>query len=118
MASLEFGIWKNTTSPEHIPFIVAYTLIHWVFYFKRQSSGYGFPFDRPYLFFYRRLQITHRLLGEVMDVHLRGLAKDNKPFLQIYRAFEKAVEGKRLNDLAANLDGGPKYLISSVLPCV
>lgn len=104
MASLESGIWKNTTSPEHIPLIVAYTLIHWVFDYKRQSSGYGFPFDRPYLDFYRRLQIAHRLLGEIMDVHLRGLAKDNKPFLQIYRAFEKVVEDKRLNDLAANLE--------------
>ena len=104
MASLESGIWKDTTSPEHIPLIMAYTLIHWVFDYKRQSSGYGFPFDRPYLDFYRRLQIAHRLLGEIMDVHLRGLAKDNKPFLQIYRAFEKVVEDKRLNNLAANLE--------------
>ena len=103
MASLESGAWQ-TTSLEHIPLITAYALIHWVFEYPRQSSGYGFPFDRPHLDFYRRIQKVHRLLGEIMDVHLRGLVKDNKPFFQVYRTLKKAVEDKRLNDLAASLE--------------
>jgi hypothetical protein len=103
MASLESGAWQ-TTSVEHIPLITTYTLIHWVFDYPRQSRGYGFPFDRPHLDFYQRLQKVHRLLGEIMDVHLRGLLKDNKPFFQLYRTFKKAVEDKALNDLAASLE--------------
>ena len=103
MASLESGAWQ-TTSLEQIPLITTYTLIHWVFEYPRQSHGYGFPFDRPHLDFYRRLQKVHRLLGEIMDVHLRSTVKDNKPFFQFYRTFKDVVEDKRLNDLAASLE--------------
>jgi hypothetical protein len=80
-ASLESGKWQ-ATSLEHIPLITTYALIHWVFDSPRQSNGYGFPFDRLHLDFYRRLQKVHRLLEEIMDVHLRGQVKDNKPFFR------------------------------------
>ena len=103
MASLESGSWQ-ATSFEHIPLITAYSLIQWVFEYHRQSNGYGFPFDRPYLDFYRRLQKVHQLLAQIMDVHLRGIVKDNKPFFQIYRTFKQVVEDKRLNDLASSLE--------------
>ena len=103
MASIESGILQ-TTSDEHTPLITTYTLLKWVFEYPRQSSGYGFPFDRPSLDFYRRVQKVHRLLEEIMDVQLSGFAKDNKPFFQIYRTFKKAVEDSRLNDLAATLE--------------
>ena len=102
MVSLECGAWQ-TTSFESIPLITTYALIHWVFAYSSQSAGYGFPFDRPYLDFYRRLQQIHRLLAEIMGVHLRGIDKDNKPFVQIYKALTEAVEDQRLNDLADSL---------------
>ena len=104
MASLTFGAWRQVTSVEQIPLIVTYVLLHWVFDYTRQSDGYGFPFDRPHLDFYRRLQEVHRVLEEIMDVHLRGISKDNKPFFQIYKTFRKAVEDKQLNDLAASIE--------------
>ncbi len=103
MASLKSGVWQ-TSCLEHIPLITTYALIHWVFEYPRQSNGYGFPFDRPYLDFYRRLQKAHQVLGEIKDVHLRDQIKDNKPFFQIFRAFKETVEDKRLNDLAASLE--------------
>jgi len=103
MASLESGACQ-TTSVEHIPLIATYTLIHWVFEYPRQSGGYGFPFDRTHLDFYRRLQKVHRLMRKIMNVHLRDQIKDNKPFFQVYRAFKNAVEDERLNKLAANLE--------------
>jgi hypothetical protein len=103
MVSLESGEWQ-ATSFEHIPLITTYALIQWVFEYPRQSSGYGFPFDRPHLDFYRRLQNAHRLLEKIMNVRLRGKIKDNKPFFKIYWTFKKVVEDKQLNDLAINLE--------------
>jgi hypothetical protein len=103
MASIESGSWQ-TTSFENIPLITAYALIQWVFEYPRQSSGYGFPFDRPHLDFYRRLQNAHQLMEKIMNVHLRGNVKDNKPFFQIYRTFKDVVEDKQLNELAASLE--------------
>ncbi len=62
IASLKSGVWQ-TSSLENIPLITTYALIHWIFDYPRQSSGYGFPFDRPYLDFYRRLQKAHQVLS-------------------------------------------------------
>jgi len=103
MESLESGTWQ-TTSFENIPLITTYALIQWVFEYPRLSNGYGVPFDRPHLDFYRRLQKAHRLLAKIMDIHLRGNIKDNKPFYQIYRTFKEVVEDKQLNELASSLE--------------
>lgn len=103
IASLESGNWQARNF-EDIPLIVTYTLIHWVFEYPHQSDGYGFPFDRPHLDFYRRLQKVHQLLGQIMDIHLSNSAKANQPFFQVYRAFTKTVEDMRLNELAKSLE--------------
>jgi len=84
--------------------LTTYALIHWVFDYPHQSDGYGFPFDRPYLDFYRRLQKIHRLLGEIIEVHLSSASNDDKPYFQVYKTFIEAVEDKRLNALAASLE--------------
>lgn len=89
---------------EHIPMILTYALIHWIFEYPKQSSGYGFPFDRPYLDFYRRLQHAHGLLGQIMDIKLSDSANDNKPFYQLYKILINVVEDKRLRDLAKDLE--------------
>lgn len=102
---MESGVWPNPAPKvEHFPLVTAYALIHWIFQYDSQSQGYGFPFDRPHLDFYRRLQKVHLLLEEIMNVHLREKTKDNKPFLQIYKALKEVAEDKRLNDLAASLE--------------
>lgn len=103
VSSLKSGTWQ-TTSCEPVPLIMAYALIQWVFAYPRQSNGYGFPFDRPHLDFFRRLQTAHRLLEQIMAVRLRGIVKDNKPYCLVYKALTEAVNDKRLNDLAASLE--------------
>lgn len=103
LASIESSVWQTTSSGD-IPLLTTYALIHWVFDYPHQSDGYGFPFDRPYLDFYRRLQKVHRLLGEIIEVHLSGASNDDKPYFQVYKTFIEAVEDKRLNALAASLE--------------
>ena len=101
--SIDNGICQRT-SLEHIPLVTAYALIQWAFESPCQSQGYGFPFDRPHLDFYRRLQEVHRTLGGIIDIHLRDQVKDNKPFIQLYRLLNNAVEDKRLNELASSME--------------
>jgi len=57
-----------------------------------------------FLNFFRRLQTAHRLIEEIMDVHLRSIAKDNKPFYQVYKVLNGAVKDKQLNELAVTLE--------------
>jgi len=103
MASIDSGTWKSS-SLEHFPLITVYVLINWVFEYSGQSKGYGFPFDRQHLDFYRRLQKVHHLLGQIMDSHLSATAKDHKPVFKFYEKFKKIVEDDRLNTLAASLE--------------
>jgi len=39
-----------------LPLVTAYLIINWVLEAKNESHGFGFPFDRPHLDFYLRLQ--------------------------------------------------------------
>lgn len=102
-ASLEHGELR-TASLERIPALATYTLILWVFESACQARGYGFPFDRPHLEFYRRLQTMHRVLANIMDIRLRDNAKDNRPFIQVKQLLDKVVGDKTLRTLAAGME--------------
>jgi hypothetical protein len=102
-ASIGAGEWQ-TASYEQGSLIAAYVLILWIFEYPRQSNGYGFPFDRPHLDFFRRLQKAYRLLEEIIVVRRSSFVKDHKPFFQVCRALKKAVEDVRLNELAASME--------------
>jgi hypothetical protein len=47
------------------PVVVAYLIITWILEAKRESHGFGFPFDRPHFDLYRRLQEAYPELREV-----------------------------------------------------
>ena len=112
--SLQSGHWQATHF-DYIPMIMTYALIHWTFDYPSQSNGYGFPFDRPHLDFYRRLQEVHRLLGQIMDINLNDSSNTNRPFSQLYKVVTKVVEDKRLKDLAKNLES--KAVVFDKLRC-
>jgi len=87
---------------EPISDIIVYMLIQWVFEYPSQSSGYGFPFDRPHLDFYHRLQEVYQILGKLKDADMTQKAK--KPVIQIYKVLAEFAEDQRLNDLAKELE--------------
>ena len=88
------------SSLERIPAFATYTLIHWIFESPHLSRGYGFPFDRPHLEFYRRLKTVHGLLQNISGIHLRNKAKDNRPFIQINKLLEEVLADRVLNNAA------------------
>jgi hypothetical protein len=92
----------NSIDFEPISDIIVYMLIQWVFEYPSQSSGYGFPFDRPHLDFYRRLQEVYHILGKFKDGDMTQKAK--KPVIQIYKVLAEFAEDQRLNDLAKELE--------------
>ncbi|MCA1793538.1 MAG: transposase [Desulfobacteraceae bacterium] len=87
---------------EPISDIIVYMLIKWIFEYPSQSRGYGFPFDRPHLDFYRRLQEAYQILGKFKDADMTQKAK--KPVIQIYKVLADFAEDQRLNDLAKDLE--------------
>jgi hypothetical protein len=106
-ASLDNGKLK-TAFLERIPALTTYTLINWAFESQSESRGYGFPFDRPHLEFYRRLKTIHRLLTKIMDIPLCDKAKDNRPFIKIHQLLEDVLSDKELNESAASMEDKAK----------
>jgi hypothetical protein len=68
-----------------MPAVITYALVLWALAGKKQGDGYGFPFDRSYLSFYRRLQALHPMLRKLNAVRLSGKKRDNKPYLTVIR---------------------------------
>ena len=101
-ASLENGkIQKRTL--EKMPVVTAYTLIQWALEGKKEGQGYGFPFDRPYLTFYERLQTLYSDCKKLQEIHLRGCARDNKPFIKVCHLLEKTINDDVLHAAALEM---------------
>jgi hypothetical protein len=89
---------------ERVPMVATYSLIRWALDAKRESKGYGFPFDRPHLNFYRRLREVNGLLNGIMDIHLRDEAKDNSPLVKLWSQIGNVIDDKELKDSIASLE--------------
>lgn len=68
---------------EYIPTIATHTLIVWTLEGKHQGQGYGFPFDRPHLVFYQRMQRFDAILRQLYDIQLTGARKDNRIYVKM-----------------------------------
>ena len=58
-------------TPLH-PSVTAYLIINWVLEARSESHGFGFPFDRPHLDFYLRLQEAYPKLQELKQKMAAG----------------------------------------------
>jgi hypothetical protein len=94
-ASLENGELKRG-----LPVPAAYLLIHWAF--ASESRGYGFPFERPHLEFYRRLQEIDHFLKKTLG--LDGKARDTRPYRQIKHLLNDVLGDRELQSVAESLE--------------
>ena len=78
------------------PRLTAYLLISWVLEYNSASHGLGFPFDRPHLEFYLRLQEAYPLLRQLK---LQGV--DGIPVLVMNRTLTDPA----LKKLVQNIQG-------------
>ena len=86
-----------------VPAVVTYTLILWALAGKKQGDGYGFPFDRSYLSFYRRLQALRPMLQKLNAVRLSGKKRDNKPYLTVIRDLFDTIDDATLRKAADHM---------------
>ena len=106
-ASLEAGE-KGSVSTGGISLMTAYTLIHWAFDHRSQSNGFGFPFDRPHLDFFRRLQKVCGIVKDLAGVRLRDDFGDGKPFESVLNVLKEVAEDPLLEEIASSLESKAK----------
>jgi len=88
---------------EQAPEFAAYTLIQWALDGKHQGDGYGFPFDRPYLVFYQRLQTLYAQCEKLQQIRLHHCLKDSKTFLKVCRLLQGTMGDRALHTAAEQL---------------
>ncbi len=104
MAQFKAGVDSgNITCLESLCSMSLYTLIHWAFEALGRSSGYGFPFDRPYLIFYQRLKQLHRLLGDFLAMDLPNRSKDKRVFYSAWHRLDELINDEVLTQIVANM---------------
>lgn len=93
---------------ELMPVVTAYSLILWALEGKNQGGGYGFPFDRPYVNFVRRLRLVYTELEKLRDIRLRGQWRDNIPFFRLYcdlkKVFSDTILQKAMTEIVSRIE--------------
>lgn len=105
LSAVSRGHPSGQPSGTPVPAVVCYTLVQWALAGKKEGDGYGFPFDRPYLRFYRRL--------EVLCAALKGLRRRSegverkhlRPYLTVLRDLLETVDDAVLRKAALDMEG-------------
>lgn len=93
---------------KQVPAHTTYMLIHWAFESVSESQGYGFPFDRPHLYFYRRLKEIHHQFKKILDIDLYDKVSDNRPYIQVKQLIEEVLDDKELEKSAKRIEDKAK----------
>jgi len=83
LAGIETGDFVHLRALDALPQLVVRALLVWVLEGKNQGQGQGFPFDRPYLAFYRRLIAASTFLAQRRDSVLFASTADRRLYRTI-----------------------------------
>ena len=86
------GAGMSIDAFELLPVVNTYALIQWALRGKADGHGYGFPFDRTYLAFAKRLRHLNAVVERIKIIHLRGEWRDNDPYFKIHAALQPIMK--------------------------
>jgi hypothetical protein len=87
-----------------IPAVVCYTLVQWALAGKKEGDGYGFPFDRPYLQFYRRLPVLRSALKRLNRADALAEKKHNRAYITVLRDLIDTMDDAALRKAAQAME--------------
>jgi len=90
--------------PALMPAMVCYTLLQWALAAKKEGRGYGFPFDRPYLLFYKRLQTLRPALERLNRATLGRQNKRNGAYSKVLRDLRETMDDATLRKAAKEME--------------
>ncbi len=89
---------------EGLPQLAVHTLLVWALEGKSRGEGRGFPFDRPYLTFYRRLVTAGKLLDQFSRAGLFAGAKDRRLYSTVGGDLLPVIRDSMLKRAAAKME--------------
>ena len=97
--SLDVYLKDEGQSGDVLPRVLAYILSHWILDAKSELNGYGFPFDREHLIFYRRLKSASRIVK-----NLSAKKKKDRYIIKLNRVLARALNDKNLKIIVGRIE--------------
>ena len=86
-------------SGDVLPCVLAYILSHWILDANSELNGYGFPFDRLHLIFYKRMKTAKRIVAD-----LSARQKKDRYIIKLNRVLGRAVDDNNLKTVVSRME--------------
>ena len=97
--SLDCYLKDEAKTADVLPSVLAYILSNWILDANSELNGYGFPFDRSHLIFYKRLK-TARSIVE----NLSAKKKKDRYIIKLNRAIGRAINDSNLKTIVSRME--------------
>ena len=97
--SLDCYLKDEGKTGDVLPSVLAYILSNWILDAKSELNGYGFPFDRLHLIFYKRLK-TARSIVE----NLSAKKKKNREIIKLNRELGRIINDSNLKTVVSRIE--------------
>jgi hypothetical protein len=97
--SLDVYLKDEGQSGDVLPRVVAYILSNWILDAKSELNGYGFPFDREHLIFYKRLKTASSIVE-----NLSAKKKKDRYIIKLNRVLRRVLNDKNLKTIVGRME--------------
>jgi len=97
--SLDCYLKDEAKTADVLPSVLAYILSNWILDANSELNGYGFPFDRCHLIFYKRLK-TARSIVE----NLSAKKKKDRYIIKLNRVIGRAINDSNLKTIVSRME--------------
>jgi hypothetical protein len=97
--NLDCYLQQEGKSGDVLPSVLAYILSNWILDANSELNGYGFPFDRSHLIFYKRLK-TARSIVE----NLSSRKKKDRYIIKLNRVIGRAINDRNLKTIVSRME--------------
>lgn len=85
-------------SGDVLPCVLAYILSHWILDANSELNGYGFPFDRLHLIFYKRMKTAKSIVAD-----LSAKQKKDRYIIKLNRVLGRAGDDNNLKTVVSRM---------------
>jgi hypothetical protein len=97
--SLDCYLKDEGKSGDVLPRVLAYILSSWILDANSELNGYGFPFDRAHLIFYKRLNKARSIVAD-----LSPKKKKDRYIIKLNRVIGRAVSDNNLKTIVSRME--------------
>lgn len=95
---------NDEDSTNNAPEASLYLLFLWALDGKKQGAGYGFPFDRPYFVFYRRIETLYSTIKQLRQALGNKITKPRKLYTKVLKELSCIMRDSKLKEAASQME--------------